>query len=632
MNGVLMQNHPLLQALGFTVLHSLWQGTLLFFLLKFLLSFVRAHKANTRYAITYTALTVLFFLFVYTFVMEWNTAMDEMAQLKTALPEITAMQQSFEPAPAVHNNSFWQKILSLQFIATFRKYTPLVSLLYTLGIVVLCIRMIWQLARLSALRKDNMAPAPSLAERFLELSGSAGIRKKVLLKLSLKVNVPMMIGHIKPLVLLPVSLVSRLDMQQLETILLHELGHIRRNDYLWNMIQIVMETILFFNPVAWWCSAIIRQEREHRCDDFVLKQTNKSLPYAHALLALEEYRLASYSPVLYATGNTKSNLFNRIKRITTMTSTKNSSQRTLATVAVLVLVAAMICFATAFSQQKKGDNKLPDSPPVQTKVTSKHTVSITDKNGVTRTSEKTSIDTGSIADAMKIVPQAMKIASDAIEAVDWNEIRTTVSGAVAEASKEMENADWTEINQSVDEAMKEARNAIKGVDWNEINQSIEDAKKEVEKAMKEMDTEMGNMNINIQSMKEKRVEVQKKMTEAKQQRKDALTANKAALEAHEKALKMHEKALKAHDKALVDHEAKLKRSKELLEKLERKGLLDQKAGYDIRYNKDKLVINGKEQPESVVREFRHYFQENGETIISSHNNSLSFTNNYTNSR
>ncbi len=216
--------------------------------------------------------------------------------------------------------------------------------------------MIWQLFKVQSLRREVVTPDGHLGGLFTALRERVGWNSKIAIKLSHKINVPVVFGHLKPLVLLPVALVSRLDVQQIEAILLHEIGHVKRNDYLFNIVQTIIETLLFFNPFTRWIAANIRVEREHCCDDFVLKHTRQSLPYAYVLLALEEYRSASLSPAMAADGNSKSPLFNRIKRITTMTTPQQKKQRNLGAVTVLVLVAAMICFATAFSQDKKEES------------------------------------------------------------------------------------------------------------------------------------------------------------------------------------------------------------------------------------------------------------------------------------
>jgi len=123
-----------------------------------------------------------------------------------------------------------------------------------------------------------------------------------------------MVGYFKPLILLPFSLSSYLSAAEIEAIILHELAHIKRNDYLVNLLQQTMSVLLFFNPFAQLIDRAINRERENSCDDIVILATNKPLVYAHALLKLEQTRKHEWQLALAATGK-KHHLLNRIERI-----------------------------------------------------------------------------------------------------------------------------------------------------------------------------------------------------------------------------------------------------------------------------------------------------------------------------
>lgn len=501
MNEITGLQNPLMQALGLAMLHSIWQGILLFCLLKMALYFVPGYKPGLRYRIMYSSLSGLFILFVYSFFMEWQAA-QKMVLLLQSSPSVSA-------APGTVDT--WQYFLSFRHTALFNKYVPLLSVIYTSGILILCGKMIWEFLRVSYLRKQIMLPESLLQEQFIQLKTKTGIRN-VTLALSEKTQVPLVVGCLKPLILLPFSLVCKLDRQQLETILLHELAHVKRGDYFWNILQMVMETLLFFNPAAWWLSSVIREEREHSCDDYVLQHTQNPLPYAHALLALEEHRL-SYDAALAASGHKKSSLLNRIKRVTAMKQPTKISQRTLATITVLVLMGAVLCFATAFGQNKK-----ETSEPKKTSKSasySKQVVTVTDDKGNTKTYKKEDGDPEAVKEAMKMVPRAMQLAGDAVKEVDWNEIHKTVANAMAVAGDAMNEVDWKEIHSTVNQAMKEAHVTMKEVDWQQIHKEMENAESEMSKAMKEIDWEQFH-----KEMEQVREETHKVMKEVKAKMKD----------------------------------------------------------------------------------------------------------------
>ena len=98
-----------------------------------------------------------------------------------------------------------------------------------------------------------------------------GITQSIIIKMSPMVDFPMVMGSLKPVILIPLSLATKLSTQQLELVLAHELAHIQRQDYFWNGVQSVVESIYFFHPALWWLSAQIRKERESACDDIAMQ-------------------------------------------------------------------------------------------------------------------------------------------------------------------------------------------------------------------------------------------------------------------------------------------------------------------------------------------------------------------------
>ncbi|HYD89892.1 MAG TPA: M56 family metallopeptidase, partial [Flavobacterium sp.] len=149
--------------------------------------------------------------------------------------------------------------------------------------------------------------------RFAELKAVLYIKKKVSLNESSLINQPMVIGFFKPVVLVPIGLLSGLPPKEVEAILLHELAHIRRNDYLINLLQSFLETIFFFNPFFYWLSSMIRNEREHCCDALAIKHTGSKKTFVQALLSFHEQ--ATPSPYVMALMGRNSLLVERVNRI-----------------------------------------------------------------------------------------------------------------------------------------------------------------------------------------------------------------------------------------------------------------------------------------------------------------------------
>ena len=123
------------------------------------------------------------------------------------------------------------------------------------------------------------------------LAQALRIRGAIRLLESAAVEVPTVIGWLRPVVLIPVATLSGLSTEQMEMVLAHELAHIRRHDFFVNLMQAVVETLLFYHPAVWWISGRIRVEREHCCDDVAVAVCGNPLLYARALTRLEELRV-----------------------------------------------------------------------------------------------------------------------------------------------------------------------------------------------------------------------------------------------------------------------------------------------------------------------------------------------------
>src|SRR5258708_100504 len=177
------------------------------------------------------------------------------------------------------------------------------------------------------------------------------IAKTVKVGLSKLVDVPCMVGFFKPVILLPFTLATYLSAEEIEAILLHELAHVRRNDYLINLPQQVISILLFFNPCTQLINRIINEERENCCDDMVVKTTSNPLTYAKALFKLEQTRENDLQLAMSAIGK-KYYLFNRIERI--MKTKKQTRSLRPALLAMLILPIGIGCIALLNPQIAQG--------------------------------------------------------------------------------------------------------------------------------------------------------------------------------------------------------------------------------------------------------------------------------------
>jgi bla regulator protein blaR1 len=204
------------------------------------------------------------------------------------------------------------------------------------------------------LRTTAVESAPEdWQDRADQLCRRLGIDRPVRILCSAAVEVPMVIGWLKPVVLIPAGTLLGLPIQQFESILAHELAHIWRRDYLVNLLQITAETLLFYHPAVWWVSRQIRAERENCCDDIAVELSGNKLAYARALIDLEELRHAA--PRL-ALGASDGSLVKRVKRLVGGPEMSTNSNRSLM-VGTLAAMGILVCGAVMAlaAQQQIGE-------------------------------------------------------------------------------------------------------------------------------------------------------------------------------------------------------------------------------------------------------------------------------------
>lgn len=292
--------------LGFTLLHFLWEGALVGVLYAVLRYLLRGGSPAMRYHLAMATLAVMITLPVLTFLQLAHMAagMTEGTSTQTLVTVTTTgiVRAASTPLPLFGH----LKIL-------LQPLVPWAVPLWLLGVVFMTLRVGrgWQHARY--LRKTaDFPPLPEWHTVIASLRTLLGIRKLVQLAVSRNITVPSVIGWLKPLILIPPSAIAGLTPLQMELILAHELAHIRRQDYLWNLLQVAVETLLFYHPAVRWVSHQARLEREQCCDDMVVEMHGNTIEYARALTELESLRHPRNALLLGANGG---QVLNRIYRL-----------------------------------------------------------------------------------------------------------------------------------------------------------------------------------------------------------------------------------------------------------------------------------------------------------------------------
>ncbi len=300
----------LTQALGWTLLHSLWQGAFIALLLGLLLVLLHRHSAKTRYRVAGAALLAQLVLAVATF-----ATYDGITEASTLRAVVAGQPLTAHTVQQAADQTFWVAPLTVGQ-AYFEQHLPLLVTFWLLGMLLMALRFTGGLAYTQRLRHYRATPMGTHWQQKVDaLAQRMGMPKAVRLVESALVQVPVAIGYAKPIILLPIGAVTGLRPEQLEAVLAHELAHILRKDYLVNMLQTAVDTLFFYHPAMWWVSGVVRAERENCCDDMAVAVCGDTLTYARALAQLEEMRLPAAPAMALAISGKQGSLVNRIKRL-----------------------------------------------------------------------------------------------------------------------------------------------------------------------------------------------------------------------------------------------------------------------------------------------------------------------------
>ncbi|MDR7136007.1 beta-lactamase regulating signal transducer with metallopeptidase domain/predicted nucleic acid-binding Zn-ribbon protein [Lysobacter niastensis] len=267
----------LVPVLGRALLHFLWQGAIIGLLAAAALQLLRNALPQTRYAVACAALLACLLAPAMYIVAHIGITPDVVVPASMAAPAVfTALVA--QPAPSI---DAWSIRLDSGL--------PFIVALWAAGACVLSLRMAMGVAWLGRLRATPQGPAHAAWQARLDaLCGVLGLHRPVALRLVDAIDSPASAGWWRPVVLLPTALIARMPHELIEALLAHELAHIRRHDYLVNLMQGVVEALLFYHPVTWWLSRQIRNEREHIADGLAVEATGEPRRLALALSELSE--------------------------------------------------------------------------------------------------------------------------------------------------------------------------------------------------------------------------------------------------------------------------------------------------------------------------------------------------------
>lgn len=449
------EQSPFLLALGKALLYNLGEGAILYTLFLFFKNGLSAKNAQAKYKLALGSYLLLFLLLVANFVFFFTS-------------------KSIPQTDSVYLNSIYTNVITQPTVTSFRieSLFSIISVGYLLAVTILLSRLMIYYKKVQSLFSPTIKKAPAHLEKFIEkISFENGVLKKVQIWICDHIDVPATVGFFKPVIFLPVSIITNLSLPQVEAIMLHELAHIKRSDYLVNIVLAFFSALLFFNPFNFILLKIIREERENCCDDFVLNYQYDGLMYAAALFNIEKERMQKLELVLAAVSG-KNELLKRMKRINGI-SEKGIHYPKLATIILFILIAVSIPFFIFKFESGKGIIKTQEALEQnfgkkisQVKIYTNK--SITEKPAITnQVSTKISISALPLDNTVSkrieepvppVVPAIPENSSTLVTpndtqfaGLDMNEINAKIKAA----AEELKKVNWAEIENQVNRSLKQ---------------------------------------------------------------------------------------------------------------------------------------------------------------------------------
>jgi beta-lactamase regulating signal transducer with metallopeptidase domain len=338
----------ILEATAWTLIHFCWQAAVISGVFRVASAAFARCASHIRYALALAALLTMLVSAVVTFAWQMRSAGFSPALAATTSAVTNALVPGDFARTVAHGvvSSSQAAAPSSPFVKSLPSLMGWIDAFWVMGVLALAVRGVggwWLIHRLRVSATSEASEAARAS--FQRISNSLGLRRLVLLRISSAISSPVTVGVLRAIVLLPVSAVTLLGPDELEVVLAHELAHVRRADFLWNLVQTLVETLFFFHPAVWWVSARVRHERELCCDDLALKICPNPVVYASALFHLEEQRSRQMSLAMALDGHQSAQTLRmRIARILgeSMPRNANRSLRPFSAAAVFAALVVLL--------------------------------------------------------------------------------------------------------------------------------------------------------------------------------------------------------------------------------------------------------------------------------------------------
>lgn len=544
-----------------TLIHSLWEGLILAIVAAATMVLTKKASSDLRYKLLTGYLLLFTGGILLTFFMQLNKPLHSQGQVLSGITAVIK-QNGFADRTGIGQNH--SNIFSVCYDYLNARSSTVV-LIWFLVMWVKYLRFAVGLYQVYCLKRMKLFPAGRYWERKLdELSSALGIKDKVAIVQSGLTKIPITLGHFKPLVLIPIGLLNNLSAAEVEAILLHELSHIRRKDYLVNLLQSIMEIIFFFNPALLWVSVLIKAERENCCDDMVISRTSDKATYIQALLSCQEYNATNHALAMGLSGK-KSSLIGRVRRIVSNNNqTLNVMEKGFLTFSMVTAVLVTLTVSSTDASAVKNVMK----------VTRKALVRPIEENVLKPIQESFARSGQETADTSKrkklAYPKATRVKETGMRV---KEARVSAAG------------DTSRIKQAEERVRQGQERTRQGEE--RTRQGEERAKRGAERA--------AEGNIRATERAERIKHVGERAAQAKIRAEQSAIRTKAS---EERAAQSEIRA-KASEERAKQSEIRARKLDSISTELIDAGVIKDKSELNFRLSDDELIVNGKKQPEEL---------------------------------
>lgn len=494
----------LIEAIGWTLIHSLWQGAVIVVSLAILLLLMRRNSAQLKYFISFIALILILGWSSFTFVNSFSYAKEKSAlkenitadrgYIKTLLTQ-SVSDKNLEGLEG--ENLINLRVLKIR--SFFQRYFNTICTFWIIGMCFLIVRMIGGFIYAHRLRTFQLIDiGDEWLKKIEALAFKLNISRKVQAFFSPLAKVPLTLGTLKPVIVFPIAAFTGLSVKDIEAILAHELAHVLRHDYFFNIIQSMVEILFFYHPAVWIISAQIRSERENSCDNIAIELTGDKVAYVKALAKVQINNMEQRQLAM-AFASRKGRLLQRIKRLQKQVAMKTNFLEGLIAAGVIVIGLFLVSFTMGknMNTQVMPENLL--AAEALSSLNSLAEIPLTKEwtkekvDSVQQSMEKNlskAEEKNQVSDELeRIIEVALSEQNEAISAEMMEEINAALNeinvGEIIQAAMREAKQAMAEINMA--EIMEEAKADI---DHDEIRRDMEEARRDIEDARREMREEM----------------------------------------------------------------------------------------------------------------------------------------------